>query len=51
MVQLEVDKRVSLQVYGLQEHHLMVCDALGIDRLWYESPPAGQNSWVNATPP
>ena len=40
-----------LQVYGLQEHHLMVCDALGIDRLWYESPPAGQNSRVNATPP
>ena len=51
MVQLEVDKRVSLQVYGLQEHHLMVCDALGIDRLWYASPPAGQNSRVNATPP
>ena len=51
MVQLEVDKRVSLQVYGLQDHHLEVCDALGIDRLWYESPPTGQNRRMSATPP
>ena len=34
MVQLEVDTQVSFQVYGLQDYHLMVCDALGIDRLW-----------------
>jgi len=51
MVQLEVDKKVSFQVYGLQDHHLMVCDALGIDRLWYASPPTGQNRRVNTTPP
>jgi transposase len=51
MVQLEVDKMVSLQVYGLQDHHLTVCDALGIDRLWYESPPTGQNRRMSATPP
>jgi len=51
LVQLEVDKRVSLQVYGLQDHHLTVCDALGIDRLWYESPPIGQNRQRSATPP
>jgi transposase len=51
MVQLEVNKMVSLQVYGLQDHHLMVCDALGIDRVWYASPPMGQNSQVSATPP
>ena len=51
MVQLEVDKRVSLQVYGLQDYHLTICDALGIDRLWYESPPTGQNKPMSAPPP
>jgi hypothetical protein len=51
MVQLEVDKKVSLQVYGLQDHHLTVCDALGIDRLWYESPPIGHKRRMSATPP
>jgi transposase len=51
IVQLDVDKRGSLQVYGLQDHHLMICDALGIDRLWYASPPTGQNRRMSATPP
>jgi hypothetical protein len=51
MVQLEVDKKVSLQVYGLQDYHLTLCDALGSDRLWYESPPTGQNKQMSATPP
>jgi transposase len=51
LVQLEVDERVPLQVYGLRDHHLIVCDALGIDRLWYESPPIGQNRRKSATPP
>ncbi len=51
MVQLEVENEVSFQVYGLQDHHLMICDALGIDRLWYASPPTGQNRRVSATPP
>ena len=51
MVQLEVDKKVSFQVYGLAGHHLTVCDALGIDRVWYASPPIGQNRQRSATPP
>ena len=51
MVQVEVDKKVSFQIYGLQDHHLTVCDALGIDRLWYELPPTGQNRRISATPP
>ena len=51
MVQLEVENEVSFQVYGLQDHHLMICDALGIDRLWYASPPTGQNRRVSATSP
>ena len=51
MVQLEVDTQVSFQVYGLQDYHLMACDALGIDRLWYASPVPGQNTRMSATPP
>src|SRR5216683_931657 len=51
VMMVEVDQMVSLQVYGLQDHHLMVCDALGIDRLWYASPPTGQNRRMSATPP
>ncbi len=51
MVQLEVDKKLSFQIYGLQDHHLTVCDALGIDRVWYASPPIGQNRRRSATPP
>jgi hypothetical protein len=51
MVQLEVDTQVSFHVYGLQDYHLMVCDALGIDRLWYASPVTGQNTRMSATPP
>jgi transposase len=39
MVQLQVDKTVVHQVYGWQDHHSRVCDALGIDRAWYEAHP------------
>jgi transposase len=37
MVQVQVDKTTVRQVYGWQDHHAMVCDALGIDRSWYEA--------------
>ena len=40
-----------LHVHGWQDHHIMVCDALGIDRSWYEVPPMPQNRQANATPP
>jgi hypothetical protein len=51
MVQWEMDKKAAFQVYGLQDHHLMSCDALGIDRAWYALPPLGQNRLRSATPP
>jgi len=51
MVQWEMDKKAAFQVYGLQDHHLMICDALGIDRAWYALPPIGQNRLRSATPP
>jgi transposase len=39
MVQVQVDKAVVRQVYGWQDYHGMVCDALGIDHAWYEAHP------------
>ena len=39
MVQVQVDKTTVRQVYGWQDHHGRVCDALGIDRSWYEAHP------------
>jgi transposase len=31
------------EVYGVQPHHLLVCDALGLDASWYEVPSAQKN--------
>jgi len=39
MVQVQVDKTIVQQVYGWQAHHGRVCDALGIERSWYETTP------------
>jgi hypothetical protein len=44
MVHLTVDNTPVLQVYGWQEHHRLVCDALGIDCSWYAPPASRQNS-------
>jgi transposase len=39
MVQVQVDKTIVRQVYGWQDHHGMVCDALGVDQSWYAARP------------
>ena len=44
LVQLKIDQMTVPHVYGLQPHHLMICDALGIDRAWYERPNIQENS-------
>jgi hypothetical protein len=31
------------QVYGIQPHHLLLCDALGLDHSWYAVPSAQKN--------
>ncbi len=43
-VHFAVDDTPSLQVYGVQDHHLLVCDAVGIDQAWYQEAATGQNS-------
>jgi len=34
-----VGEHAVAQVYGLQPHHLLRCDALGLDHAWYAAPP------------
>ena len=43
VVQMQIGNAVVRQIYGVHPHHLMLCDALGLDRAWYEAPPAQSN--------
>jgi len=43
VVQMQIGNAVVRQIYGVHPHHLMICDALGLDRAWYEAPPAQSN--------
>jgi transposase len=38
LIQLEVAEQQIAQSYGVQPHHLLICDALGLDHMWYEAP-------------
>jgi transposase len=44
LVQLMMDSTPVWHLYGVQPHHLMICDALGIDRVWYTAPSHQENS-------
>jgi transposase len=51
LVQVVVDEQLSLQVHGIQDHHRIVCEAVGIDPGWYQIAATGQNSLPRTTPP
>src|SRR4029434_2014335 len=51
LVQFVVDNRTSLQGHGVQDHHLMICEAVGIDPAWYRGVATEQNSLPRTTPP
>jgi transposase len=51
LVQFAMDSTTSFQVHGVQGHHLIVCEAVGIDPAWYQGRATGQNSLPRATPP
>jgi hypothetical protein len=51
LVQIQVGTSEMCQGYGLQAHHGMICDALGVNRSWYGSPSTQQNSPISTTPP
>ena len=44
LVQLLLDSTPVPHIYGVQPHHLMICDALGLDRAWYAVPSHQENS-------
>ena len=50
LVQLWLGDHEVVQGYGLQPHHLLSCDALGLDHWWYEAPSAQKNGTDIQTP-
>ena len=50
LVQFAMDSTTSFQVHGVQDHHLIVCEAVGIDPAWYQGKATEQNSLPRATP-
>src|SRR5207247_3892350 len=50
LVQLWIGNQEVEQVYGVQPHHLLVCDALGLDSSWYAAPSAHKNGRSSQTP-
>jgi transposase len=51
LVHFAMDHTPNLQVYGVQDYHLLVCEAVGIDQAWYQGVIPGQNSLPRTTPP
>jgi transposase len=50
LVQFWVGDQTVAQVYGLQPHHLLICEALGLDSSWYEAPSTQKNGRDIQTP-
>jgi hypothetical protein len=50
LVQVWIDDQVLAQVYGVQAHHLLLCNALGLDASWYEVPSAYKSGQGSQTP-
>jgi succinate dehydrogenase hydrophobic anchor subunit len=38
LIHLWLGNHEVVQMYGIQPHHLLICDALGLDHSWYEAP-------------
>ena len=39
-----------VHVYGVQPHHLLSCDTLGLDHSWYEAPAVHKTDQFSQTP-
>ena len=50
LVQLWIDEQEVMQLSGVQPHHLLVCDALGLDSSWYAVPSGPKNARDSQTP-
>ena len=40
--QFAVGNTINRQVHGIQDHHLLVCGAVGIDPAWYHGVATGK---------
>jgi transposase len=50
LVQFWLGDHEVAQVYGIQPHHLLICDALGLDHAWYEMPSAHKIDQFSQSP-
>jgi transposase len=50
LLQVGIDEQQIEQIYGVQPHHLRLCDALGLNYSWYEAPSAQKNGTDIQTP-
>ena len=50
LVQFWMGEHEVGQVYGVQPHHLLICDALGLDHAWYAAPSAQKTGKDIQTP-
>jgi hypothetical protein len=51
LVQCVLDNTTSLQGHGVQDYHLIICEAVGIDPAWYHGVATEQNSLPRTIPP
>src|SRR5207248_4061154 len=50
LVQPPIDEQDVVQIAGVQPDHLLVCDDLGLDHMWYAVPSAEKNGRGIQTP-
>jgi hypothetical protein len=50
LVQLWIDEHEVVQIAGVQPHHLLICDALGLDHAWYAAPSAHKIDQFSQSP-
>ena len=50
LVQFWIEDQEVTQISGIQPYHLLVCDALGLDALWYEASSAQKSGRDTQTP-
>jgi hypothetical protein len=50
LVQVWLDEQEVALLSGVQPHHLLVCDALGLDSSWYTAPSVQKNGRDIQTP-
>jgi transposase len=50
LVQLWIEEQMVVQIAGVQPHHLLVCDALGLDSSWYAVPSAHKIAQFSQSP-